>query len=489
VILTVDSGTSVTKVAIWDRDGLVALSGIPLETRYPAHGRVEQEPSAWWTSVVTACDDLQGRAPVALRSVEAVGCTGARQTFAPFDATGSPTGPGMVWSDRRAGREAVELAAREDARTGAPSPAGIVVDGASVAAKLAWVAAHRPDSFDAATWIMTPRDLVAWHLTGAVATDPTMASRSGLYDGDGVLIEGLAGPAASKLPPVVPADAVTGRLCPEAAAATHLPPAIPVVIGAGDRACEVLGAGASEARPMVSWGTTANVSVPVAGRPAPAPGIVASRGAVGGWLLEAGLSGAGSLLDWLARLTGLSTQDLAAAARSSPPGAHGVVATPWLDGARSPWWRPAAAAALVGLGPAHGPADLARALFESVAWEVARSLEAMASPRPGGPPVVELALAGSGAATPVWSDVLTGVTAVPACHRRSGQAASAGAALLVAGAIGADWDLDPMDPVVGRTEPDPAAVDHYRRLRGRADSVATSLVDQELGATGELPCA
>jgi xylulokinase len=488
VILTVDSGTSVTKVAIWDRDGLVALSVTPVETRHPAPGRAEQEPSAWWASVLTACDGLRDRAPTAFRSVEAVGCTGARQTFAPFDATGAATGPGIVWSDRRADREADGLASRTGAEPGAPSPAGIVLDGASVAAKLAWMAVHQEDSLEAAAWVMTPRDLVVWHLTGTVATDPTMASRSGLYDGDGALIESLAGPVASKLPPVVPSDAVTGGLCPDAAAATHLSSGIPVVIGAGDRACEVLGTGASESRPMVSWGTTANVSMPVATRPIPPPGIVASRAAGGGWLLEAGLSAAGSLLDWLGRLTGRTSEDLADAARGSPAGAGGVVATPWLDGARAPWWRPAAAAAWVGMGPAHGAADLARALFESVAWDVARSLEAMASRRPKGPLVVALALAGSGVATPVWQDVVTGVTGVAVSHRRSGQAASAGAARLAAGAIGVDWDLDLLDPVVGRTEPDPERVGRYRRLRARADTVAASLVDLDLGPIGEMPC-
>jgi xylulokinase len=363
-----------------------------------------------------------------------------------------------------------------------------VLDGASVAAKLAWMAVHQADGLDTATWVMTPRDLVVWHLTGTVATDPTMASRSGLYDVDGAVIEGLADPIASKLPPVVPADAVTGGLCPEAAAATRLPAGIPVVIGAGDRPCEVLGAGSSETRPMVSWGTTANVSLPVATRPVPPPGIVASRAAGGGWLLEAGLSAAGSLLDWLGRLTGRTAEDLADAARRSPVGAGGVVAAPWLEGARSPWWRPAAGAALVGMGPAHGAAELARALFESVARDVARSLEAMATRRPVGPSVVELALAGAGAATPVWVDVLTGITGVPGSHRRSGQAASAGAAQLAAGAIGVDWDLDLMDPVVRHTAPDPDRVDRYRRLRARADTVATSLVDLDLGPIGESPC-
>ncbi len=479
MILAVDLGTSVTKVALWDGDGMVAESGAPLETRHPAPGRAEQDAATWWGSVVAACQGVARRAPGALAGVEGVVCTGARQTFAPVDAGGAPTGPGILWSDRRAGREARELAARLGVEPGGASATGIVLDGAAVGAKIAWLAAHRPEPFDSTAWIMTPRDLVVWHLTGHAVTDVTMASRSGLYEADGSPVEGLAGPAGARLPPRLEPGEVVGTTGPEASEVTGLPPGVPVVMGAGDRACEVFGSGASEERPMVSWGTTANVSVPVADRPVPPPGIVASRAIGGSWLLEGGLSAAGSLLAWLARLTGRPPAALAAEALDSPPGARGVIATPWLDGARSPWWRPHAGAALVGVGSAHGPADVARALFESVAWDVTRCLEAMAWRRPGGPPAVELALTGSGATVPVWVAVLTGVTGLPVSSRRSGRAASAGAARLAAGALGLEWDLDRIDPVGRRTGPEPVATERYRELRRRAEAVTAALVDLE----------
>ena len=79
--------------------------------------------------------------------------------------------------------------------------------------------------------------------------------------------------------------------------------------------------------PMVSWGTTANVSVPVHERPVPSPaGAVVTRAADGGWLLEGGLSAAGSFLAWLGRLLGRSPDELATLAAASPPGANGVIA-------------------------------------------------------------------------------------------------------------------------------------------------------------------
>lgn len=69
-------------------------------------------------------------------------------------------------------------------------------------------------------------------------------------------------------------------------------------------------------------------------------------------------------------------------------------------------------------------------------------------------------------------EILTSVTGLPATRRRSGEAASAGAALLGAPAIDIDPCLDRLDPVVAEIAPDPAAVDHYRELRPTAERVA-----------------
>jgi sugar (pentulose or hexulose) kinase len=466
VILTLDLGTSRVKAALWEGDGLVDVAVVGLRTDTPAPGASEQDPAGWWTAVEEACSALGADVPGRLQAVEAVACTGARQTFGLFEASGVPVGPAILWSD---------------GRTAPAAGDGAGPGGGSVPGRLAWVSAHRPDDLDRCAWILAPRDLVAWRLTGSVATDPTLASLTGCYDPDGrvsdAVAEGLGDRVAGRLPPVVPSDRVTGTTRPDAAARLGLRSGIPVVIGAGDRQCEVLGTGATAARPMVSWGTTANVSLPVDADAAVPGGIVATRSATGGWQWEGGLSAAGSFLAWLGGLCGRSADDLARLAADCPPGARGVTAVPWLGGARAPWWRPAAAAGFVGLSDAHGPADLARAVFESVARDIDRCLDLMVGRYPPGSGRSELVLAGGGATTPVWVAVLTGTTGRPARWRRSGQAASAGAALLGSRALGESWDLDRLDPVVGAAEPDADQVRRYADLADPADRVAAALVD------------
>lgn len=476
MILTLDLGSSVTKVALWDPGGLVALAGAPVATSHPVAGWSEQQPSDWWASLVAACTRLRAQVPEAYGSVEVVGCTGARQSFALVDAAAEALGPAILWSDRRAACEA-EALRRSLGPAGVTAPFGIPLDAASVPAKIAWLATHEPARLEASVWILAPRDLVAWWLTGTVATDATMAWRSGLYDDSGRVVGELSGPAGGRLAPVFPSDQVTGQVVGPAADQLGLAAGTPVAIGAGDRPCEVLGSGADESCPMASWGTTANVSLPVAARPDRAPsGLVVSRAATGGWLLEGGLSAAGSLLSWFGELTGRAPEELATLAGTSPPGARGVVATSWLDGARAPWWHDDARAALVGMSSSHGPADLARAVFESVAWDLQRCLEAMAGRHPEGPGVSALALGGAGATIAVWLDVLCGITGLPAVVRRSGQAASAGAALLAAAAVGIPCDPEHLDPVVRRTDVDAVVAGRYLGQREAADRVAASVI-------------
>ncbi len=499
MILTVDLGTSVTKVVVWDDDDQVVVGRSALHCRYTAGNRAEQDAESWWPSVVAACAQAQAalgaRAARVFGAVEAIGFAAARQTFVPVTADATPLGPALLWSDRRAGAEAVTLAGVFGA-LGAEGAdfvrrrTGVVLDAGSVAAKVAWLDRHEPERIAAARWLLAPRDLVAWHLTGQVRTDHTLASATGLFEmagagdhGLGPLLPGLVDNVADRLPDSFPSITVSGGLLAGPAGELELPVGIPVVIGAGDRPCEVLGTHASEACPMVSWGTTANVSVPLPHLVDPAPeATIVTRGALGGWLVEGGLSAAGSAVDWLARLAHLDVNDLMARARSSPPGARGVIALPWFGGARAPWWRAAARGALVGLSFDHDIADLARAVVESVAWDVARCLEAVRQAGDTSTAPRGLVLGGGGANVDLWSEILTAVTALPARRSRAGEAASAGAAMLVSAATGVELDLPHAEQDEDEISPDASMVAAYATLRPSVDAAATAVIG--LGARG-----
>jgi xylulokinase len=472
VLLAIDLGSTVTKAVVWGSDGPLGTGRSVLRTELRAEGIAEQDPSGWWHAVVAACREALASLN---EPVSGIVFSAARQTFVAVNAELRPLGPGIMWSDRRAPSEARALAegfggGREGIET-LRRRTGMVLDSGAPAAKLAWLDRHEPDLLREARWILAPRDLVAARMTGEVATDETLAQSSGLYDSELCPVPELIGDHPRLLPPVIRPSTVTGGLLPGPAAEIGLEPGTPVVIGAGDRACEVLGTGARPERPMVSWGTTANVSVPLEAWPDwdknPFAGTVVSRGAAGGFLVEAGLSSAGSFVDWLARIGATDVDALLELAADSTPGAGGVTAVCWLGGARAPWWRDDARAAFVGLSPEHTIGDLARAAVESVAFEVARCIEAV-SPGPS-----SIAMAG-GSLLELWPEILCGVTGLGATRRRSGLAACAGAALLAAQATGFAAELDSLDPPTDAVVPDPVLVGIYRAVRDASDSAAAA---------------
>jgi xylulokinase len=343
-----------------------------------------------------------------------------------------------------------------------------------VAAKVAWIQEHEPDRWRQTRTILTPRDYIVRRMAANAATDPTMVSAAGLTDASGQLVPELAAVLDHRLPPEREPGAVVGTLRSDAAQALGLDSELPVVLGGGDRACEALGTAASPERPFVAWGTTANVSVPVSSFPSPVPpGVIVTRGLTEGWLLEGGLSAAGSLLRWLSSLTSLDLDTLMARATAAPPGARGVVALPWLGGARAPWWRGNARGAFLGLSFTHDAGDLARAAVEAVAFDVRRALAAT------GAPATSLTLTGTEGTGALWGEVVSAVTGLPALRRRSGASASVGAAMLAARAMGRELDLDRLVPVVEVVTPDPLSVARYAELAGHLDDIAATVVDIE----------
>ena len=394
-VLTFDLGTSATKGALWRGTRLVALARAPLDTTHPRPGWAEQDPDGWWASVTEVCAELRAATPEDYAAVDSIGFSAARETFALFDAGLEPLAPGILWSDRRAADDAAALG--DPGRFRATT--GVVLNGAAHAAKLAWVAREMPDVLARARWILEPRDLVVARLTGEVVTDETLASRTGLCALGGGWLDEARAAYGDRLPPIVAAAALVGPLTTDAAGALGLTPRARVVVGAGDRACEVLGTGASPSAPMASWGTTVNVSVPHDGPVDALPTTAAvSRGALGGFVVEAGLSAAGSALGWLATLTGVLHDDLLSGAAAVDPGADGLLALPWFSGARGPWWNADAHGAFIGLTEAHGPAALARAVVEGIALDAARCHRAGRARRRGADPgrrrLGPLALAG-----------------------------------------------------------------------------------------------
>ena len=161
-----------------------------------------------------------------------------------------------------------------------------------------------------------------------------------------------------------------------------------------------------------SIGTTAWISAPVAKKKtdvfrqqASVPGLDSAS-----YLLANNQDSAGRNLQWWrdAVAPATSYDDLLAEAAATPPGAGGVVFTPWLTGERSPVDDRNARAGFHGVGETATRGDLTRAVLEGVAANSAWLLGA--AERFVGGPFDEIRLVGGGARSDLWCQVLADVT-------------------------------------------------------------------------------
>ena len=481
-ILTLDLGTSACKATLFTRAGRVAAqAAIEYETAHPAPGWAEQDPEAWWQAAQAGVQRL----PPALRgSVSAVGLSSHRGGVVPMDGDGRPLSRCIIWMDRRATAE-VEALVRAFGRERLHRITGLVPDTEFSAGKLLWLRTHAPEVFGAARLYLQPRDYLYYRLTGAPATDYTLASRTMLFDLDrrDWWDEGCAfvGVTPHHFPPVYPSAAAPHRLSPPAGEALGLPPGTPVALGAGDRPCEVLGSGAAGGWIMVSTGTTTNVSAAVPGRPERVdPRVMCSLHAVDGMtVLEQGMAASGAILRWFRDTLLGGRRDYAALdalASDVPPGADGLLFLPFMMGARATRWNPSARGAWFGLTAAHGTGALVRSIMEGVAYELRACLDILGEMAV---PVSGILAVGGGARSALWPRLFADVTEYPVRVPAQTDAASLGAMLLGAAATGTAGRVEEaarsINPVAAAIAPDPAAARRYREGYARYNRLYEAL--------------
>lgn len=485
-ILAHDLGTTGNKATLFDASGeLVGSVLVTYPTAYPQPNWAEQNPDDWWGAVCRATQRLLSEHAIVPGRIAAVTFSGQMMGCVPVDAQGQALRSCIIWADQRAQEEA-DLLAQRLSPDAVYRCTGHRISPAYSAPKILWVRRHQPDIYRAAVWFLQPKDYVVLRLTGVAATDYSDASGTLLFDlatrqWNTAFLTALE-LRAEQLPPPHPSTAVVGTVTPAAAAATGLQAGTPVVIGGGDGACAGVGAGVVEPGEAYCYiGTSAWVSIssdaPVidpAARTVTFHHLHPARYAPMGTMQSAG-----GARDWawaLLRAQGGDLDDgleLDRGAESVAPGAGGVLFLPYLMGERSPHWNPLARAAWLGMAMPTGKAELARAVLEGVALNLASILNGLREQVAG---IDRVRLIGGGSRSPLWRQILADCFGLPVqTLALKSEATGWGAA--VAGGIGAGlytWATAAAHAQVTETvEPDPARAAFYRELAAiYADSYA-----------------
>jgi glycerol kinase len=389
LFLALDQSTSATKALLFDEAGRT-LDREAREHRQhqPQPGWVEHDAEEIWQNTLAVLQGLLARQSARAADIVSLSITNQRETIVVFDrATGRPLHPAIVWQCRRGQEFCTALAAHESQVQAAT---GLRLDAYFSASKLQWLVRNKPELrarlADGSALIGTIDTYLVYRLTGGkvFATDSSNASRTLLFDinrlrWDESLCSLWEVPLRA-LPEVRESSAHFGDTTLDGRLARPLP--IRGVMGDSQASlfaqrCFTPGSA------KVTFGTGSSLLLNIGGeRRPPPPGILTAlawvQAGVPTYAFEGLIVSSASTLTWLRDELALpgDVPELEKLA-SSVPDTGGVYLVPaYTDlaraGARSP-----TSPVIIGVNGGNDRQHLARAAFESIAYQIRDALDAM----------------------------------------------------------------------------------------------------------------
>jgi sugar (pentulose or hexulose) kinase len=268
-ILAIDNGTQSVRALLFDLDGhLLDKAQVAIDTyQSPQPGWLENDPEAFWRSLCEACQLLWAHTRVPKEAVRGVVITTQRGTTVALDADGQPLRPAMIWLDQRRATAIPPLRWWWDAALRAIGMRN-TVRFFQKEAEANWIAQHQPELWARTAHYLLLSGYLNYRFTGRFVD--SVASQVGYVPFD-YRRGRWASPwdwkwqalpiRRSMLPELVPAGTVIGEVDARVAQDTGIPQGLPVIAGAADKACEVIGAGCLTPEiACLSYGTTATIN-------------------------------------------------------------------------------------------------------------------------------------------------------------------------------------------------------------------------------------
>ncbi|PWC16040.1 FGGY-family carbohydrate kinase [Brenneria corticis] len=465
----IDIGTSKVKSVLFDgefNEHQIASAANVTETPHP--GYAEQDMDGLWQGVLSTLTTL-ARSPLLRRGrLKAIGLTGQGEGVWLSDRRGEPIRRAILWSDTRAAQRVAQLKQDPALEAALFAATGSPLLPCNSSLILHWLARHQPQSLHAADYFFFAKDWVRFRLTGRANLELTDAGTS-LLDlrhetlSDAVLDALDLRPFRRLFPPLLQPQETAGALEEDIAALTGLPPGTPVCAGALDVSAAALGIGAVHDGDIFTiLGTTCCTGIVCRGlaRVSPKTRFVAHAWP-GHYLNLFAMQSGTPNIDWaLAQLAETTDFDeLGKRIARIAPGSDGVFYQPYLNGERAPFYSQYARAGFFGIGQHTTNDHLLRAVFEGLAYAIKDSL----TDYPDGG---DLYIAGGGAASPWWLQIIADCTGRKAIASPVKELSARGAAVLAALAVGEKIVPSDLAGDAGRQAftPDPRAHRRYQTL-------------------------
>lgn len=484
-VLALDQGTTSSRAILFTRDGHVhrtAQREIP--QFYPRAGWVEHDPEAIWESQIDVARQVLAESGVDADEIDSIGIANQRETTLVWDRqTGQPIHPAIVWQDRRTADNCERLRVEGFEET-LSARTGLLADAYFSATKLAWLLENVPwareKSRDGQLAFGTVDSFLLWRLTGGAvhATDLTNASRTMLFDihscgwsSDLLLRFGIP---REMLPKLVPSSGIAGVTHPK-----WFGREIPIAGIAGDQQAALFGQACF--RPGMAkstYGTGCFLLLHIGGEAKPSTHrllttVTATQSGVD-YALEGSVFVAGAAVQWLRDdLRFIEKSSDVEALATSVEDSGGVYVVPSFVGLGAPYWDPHAQGAILGLTRGRGPAHIARATLESIAFQCRDVLDAMK--RDGGGALTELRVDGGAASNDFLMQFQADILDLPVVRPVVTETTALGAAYLAGLATGFWSSMEEIESLWARDrvfEPSMSDSDRSRLYSGWQGAVA-----------------
>jgi glycerol kinase len=455
LVLALDAGTTGVRAVAFDRRARPvdsAYRGLP--QHFPAPGEIEHDPAEIAALAVETLGAVAGRARERGDQILGLGLTNQRETTVAFDREdGRSAHRAIVWQDRRTAARCAELEAQGHQPL-VRERTGLVLDAYFSATKMQWLLEHGALDGAAIPSLATVDAWLLWRLSGgpdggAYASEPSNASRTMLMDlrarAWSPEMAGLFSIPMDALPSIQPSAShfarIDGRVVPALAG-------VPITGVLGDQQAALFGQACFV--PGVAKATYGTGAFVLANAGAQHPGVFDGLITTVAWDLgefgplsyavEGSAFTAGSAVQWLRDELGfLGAADELEALAASVDSSAGAQFVPAFSGLGSPFWRSDARGAITGLSHSVGRAEIARAVVESLAYQVRAMTDAFIE---HGVAVRELRADGGAAAMDLLLQLQATGSQVPVLRSRSLEATARGAATLAGLGVGAWRSLE-----------------------------------------------
>ena len=489
-ILAIDNGTQSVRAMLFDlRGNLVHKVRVPIEPYFsPQPGWAEQYPNTFWEMLCHACQSLWHETHIAKEAIAGVTLTTQRSTVVNVDKNGEPLRPAITWLDQR--------------RAEGLKPVGglwgltfkLVGMAETVAyfqaeAEANWIRIHQPEIWEQTHKFLFLSGYLTHKLTGRYID--SASNQVGYIPFDYKKQQWAASsdwkwqavpmdPAI--LPELIPAAGQLGEITAEASAATGIPQGLPLIAAAGDKACEVIGAGCLDPHiGCLSYGTTATINTTQKHYVEVIPLIPPYPSAVpGAYSLEIQIYRGYWMVNWFKQQFGYPEQHIAEVqgihpedlfdnlVEQVPPGSMGLILQPyWSPGLKVPG--PEAKGAVIGFGDVHTREHLYCAILEGLAYALREGKER--TERRSKIPITELRVSGGGSQSDASMQITADIFNLPTARPHTYETSGLGAAIDAAVGLGLHPDFDTaveeMTHIGDVFEPNPAYRELYDELYNR----------------------